>query len=336
MRFMRLTKILPVFIVFTLLATVMFIFPVNAESANAAQGIEISPASVELNAARGQTYDINLKITNVTASSLVYSTSVNDFSSADETGAPSISFDSVLPKTASITTWVQTIPEFELKSHEQRTVTVKIVVPNNAEPGGHYGVVSFSGKAPSLESTGVGLNASAGALILIRVDGDIVEKASLSSFYSAQDNKQNWFFEYSPITFVTRIKNEGNIHVKPVGNVEIHDMFGNIVKTLEVGDVKSSVLPSSIRRFDAQYDGSWMFGKYTANLMIGYGTTGQAITSTIDFWVIPYKLILAVIFIAATVIYVLRRLISVYNKRIIEKAKNEIKNKNKKHESDKN
>jgi uncharacterized membrane protein YqiK len=77
----------------------------------------------------------------------------------------------------------------------------------------------------------------------------------------------------------------------------------------------------------------WMFGEYTANLTMGYGSNGQAITSTINFWVIPYKIILAILLIVVTVIFILRRLIKVYNKRIIEKAKNE--NKNKSHTKDK-
>jgi hypothetical protein len=335
MKYMRLPRIL-----FGLIATILILggpntLPVSAQAvgSNAAQGIEISPTLVELNAARGGTYNIKLKLRNVTVSDLVYKVSVDDFSSSDETGSPHIILDSKLPATASIKTWVVTASQFTLNSHKSTVVDAQIIVPDNAEPGGHYGVLSFSGVAPEVESTGVGLSASAGVLILVRVDGDITEKASLSSFYSAKDNKQSFFFENGPITLVTRIKNEGNIHVKPSGNIELRDMFGGLVTSLPINkqEPKSNVLPDSIRRFDSKFDKKWMVGRYTANLTLGYGVKGQAITSTISFWVIPYKIILAGLFIFATVIFILKRLIRVYNRHIIEKSKNESSTKNKYH-----
>lgn len=300
---------------------------------NAAQGMQISPTLVELNAAKDKTYNIKLTVTNVTASDLVYTTSVDDFNAADETGSPHIILDSTLPPTASIKTWVSTDSGFALTAHKSRVVTAQIIIPNNAEPGGHYGVLRFSGTAPEIKSTGVGLSASAGVLILIRVDGAIVEKASLASFYTSSSQKggQSSFFENGPVSFITRIKNEGNVHIQPVGNIEVRDMFGGLVKNLPVNKDKSNVLPNSIRRFDEQkLDKPWMFGLYTVNLTLGYGTTGQAITNTISFWVIPWKIILAALFILATVIYILRRMIKVYNRRIIENAKNENKNKKQK------
>jgi hypothetical protein len=153
----------------------------------------------------------------------------------------------------------------------------------------------------------------------------------VASFYTANSDKQTSFFEKSPISFVTRIKNEGNIHVKPVGSIEIRDTFGNLVKTLPINDDKSNVLPNSIRRFDSNFDGGWMIGRYTANLTLGYGTTGQAITATTSFWVIPYKLVLIAILVIATFVFVLSKLIKSYNRRIIAKAKNENSAKNKKH-----
>ncbi|MFZ2125358.1 MAG: hypothetical protein WA087_01165 [Candidatus Saccharimonadales bacterium] len=310
---------------------------VNAQAivTNAAQGIEISPTLVELNASKGKTYNLTLKVMNVTASDLVYSSLVNDFDSADESGSPYIILDSKLPATASIITWVDEIPQFTLTAHKSRVVNVNVTIPNDAEPGGHYGVISFSGTTPELSGNSVGLNASAGVLLLIRVDGAITEKAGLASFYSALNDKQSSFFENSPITFVTRIKNEGNIYIKPIGNIEIRDMFGNFVTKLSVGDDQSNVLPSSIRRFETQYKSGWMIGRYTANLTLGYGTTGQAITGTIYFWVIPYKLILIVLFMLGTIIYILSRMIKVYNRHIIEKAKNE-SSINQKHKNAKN
>lgn len=303
---------------------------VVTHAVDTAQGVQISPALVELNAAKGKTYTVNLRVMNVTNGDLTYSTSVEDFAAADETGTPQITDNSNLPTTASIKTWVSVESSFTLGAHKEKNVDAIVTIPSNAEAGGHYGVVRFSGSTPNVESTGVGLTASAAVLFLIKVDGTIVEKASMASFFTANnDGNQSSFFENSPITFVTRVQNDGNIHIKPVGSVELRDMFGNILSTMPVNNDKSNVLPSSIRRFEAQYDNTWMIGPYTADLTLGYGTTGQAITNTITFWVIPYKIILVVLLVLATIMFILKRMLRVYNRRIIEKHKNENSTKNK-------
>lgn len=193
---MRLPKILFRIIAITLILGGLNAVTASAQSiySNAAQGVEISPTLVELNAARGGTYNIKIKLRNVTASNLEYNVSVDDFNSSGETGSPHIILDSDLPATASIKTWIATIPKFTLNSQKSSVIDAQVVVPADAEPGGHYGVLSFSGTAPEVKDTGVGLSASAGVLILIRVDGDITEKASLSSFYSSKNDEQSFFF----------------------------------------------------------------------------------------------------------------------------------------------
>jgi hypothetical protein len=97
-------------------------------------------------------------------------------------------------------------------------------------------------------------------------------------------------------------------------------MFGNVTSTIAVNSDKANVLPNSIRRFDTTLSSSWMFGYYTADLQLGYGTHGQVLTDTISFWVIPYKIILVALLVVISVIFVLVRMVKVYNKRIIAKA----------------
>ena len=329
---MRLLKKILLSITVALFANIAFITCVGAESidTNSAQGIEISPTLVEINASKGKTYNIRLKITNITTSDLVYTPSINDFNATNETGTPHVILDSTLPNTSSIKTWIQEILPITLKPRESTEILAKITIPDNAEPGGHYGVIRFAGDTPEINSTGVGLTASAGVLLLVRVDGAITEKAEVASFYAAKSGSQSSFFENSPINFVTRIKNDGNVHIKPVGNIEIRDMFNNLVTTMSVNAEKSNVLPSSIRRFDSQYGKNWMFGKYTANLTLGYGANGQALTSTVSFWVIPYKIIIACLFILATIIFILSKVVKAYNRYIINKSKNDENKKHKK------
>ncbi len=302
----------------------------GAVSSNEAQGLQISPTRQEFNASRGDVLTINMKVMNVTASDLVYSTSVSDFSAKDESGSPSINNDDKLGENASVRTWVETIPSFKLTAHQTLELTAKVTIPDNAEPGGHYGVISFSGSSPELQGTGVGLSASTGMLLLIRVNGDVVEKAELSSFFTANNGNQTSFFENAPVSFVTRITNQGNIHIKPTGKIEVRDMFGGITQQIDVNADSSNVLPDSVRKFESKLSDKFMLGLYTANLTLGYGTTGQALTSTISFWVIPYKIILAGIFVIGTVIFVAKKMINSHNQKIIERYKNASKKSSKK------
>lgn len=292
-------------------------------------GLEISPALVELNGSKGNTYTININVTNVTTNDLIFDGYVNDFGARDETGTPSIILDESTTAT-SIKTWVRDIPEFNLKAGEKKKLSTSITIPGNATPGGHYGVIRFSGRIPNNPSSNVNLTASAGTLILIKVDGAITEKLNLLTFQAAKNSKPSGIFESGPITFVTRFKNEGSVHVKPAGQIEIKDAFGNKVDTLTVNSEKGNILPTSTRRFETTLNKSWLFGKYTADISVAYGNTGGAIVESMSFWVIPYKIILVGIIALVTVIYILRSLVKRYNRFIIKNAHHGNKTKNNK------
>lgn len=304
----------------------------DTTTSNAAEGLQISPALVELNTVRGKSYVVKLTLLNVTANTLNYDSATNDFVAKDESGTPKILLNETQPSDVSIQSWVPAIPTLQLRPQERRTIDVTIAVPANAEAGGHYGVIRFTGSAPNLQKTGVGLVASAGTLLLIRVDGDVTEKAAIASFTAEQNAKTTSLFENSPINFVTRVQNIGNVHVKPVGSIEVRDMFNNLVTTLPVNQDKSNVLPASIRRFESTENKASMFGKYTADLTLGYGTTGQALTSQVTFWVIPFRLLLFDLIGLIAAIFILSKLLKLYNRHIITQSQKE---KVKSHNTDK-
>ena len=49
---------------------------------------------------------------------------------------------------------------------------------------------------------------------------------------------QTKFFFNSPVTFITRITNLGNVHLKPQGEISIKNLFGNKVGELKVNEAK--------------------------------------------------------------------------------------------------
>jgi len=221
-----------------------------------------------------------------------------------------------------------------MTAKQVQILPVTIKVPANASPGGHYGVIRFTATPPDLKGTGVSLSASLGALILIRVSGDVKESLAVQEFTvnhyiptgeTGKAGKAGTLFESAPLMFVERLKNTGNTHEQPVGQVTITDMFGKKIAAANVNVPPRNVLPGSIRRFEQPVDhdligNKKLFGLYHAKLSVVYGTNKQTVTSSLAFWVIPYRLIGTVIILIIGGFFALRIFIRNYNRRIISKS----------------
>lgn len=298
----------------------------NAASDNA-HGLQISPVKVNILADPGKTYNFKISILNVTTGSLIFKPNINDFKSKDETGEPEIIMDDSAPGTT-IKSWISPLNDIFLKAKQSVNVNVTVTVPPDASPGGHYGVIRFSGIPPELEQSGVALAASAGPLVLIRVSGNINESLYLKEFFTSRGDQRSAWFENAPIYFSERIHNNGNIHLNPIGDVVVTNILGKHVATLKVNEQDGSILPESTRRFDQKLEKNRMFGRYTAKIALAYGTTGQVLMGTTTFWVIPYKIILLAIAILGSLILTIKRMMKKYNAKIIQRAKDEIQKNN--------
>lgn len=299
---------------------IMIIAPLSASAATGPVGLQVAPAIVDINAERGKSYDIKIKVTNSTTSDQEYFATVNDFKAKDETGNPEFISDEKAPSSASIVKWIQPITSFKLNPNQTKEVVAKMVVPADAEPGGHYGIIRFGNQPPSAVQSGASLSASAGPLVLVRVDGEIKESLTVADFYAQKGNKKATTFEYGPIDFVQRLTNNGNVHVKPSGNIVITNMFGSQVANIPVNGNNGNILPNSTRRFEQRLDSKWMFGRYTAKMSLSYGSSGGTISGVLTFWVIPYKLVIAGLLSLILIIFLMRKMISRYKKKIIENA----------------
>lgn len=280
------------------------------------QGLEISPPLAELKADPGQTIRTTLRIRNVTQQTLVVSSEINDFTAGGEDGQPKLLLEEGESSPYSVKEWISTIPEVTLKSGEQQPVTITMTVPGNASPGGHYGVVRFTGTPPGIEGTGVSLSASIGQLILVNISGNVTESAKIAEIFASQNNERSGFFEYGPITLVERIENTGNVHIKPSGTVRVTNMFGKETASFSLNENGGNILPSSIRKFEQQVDKKLLFGRYTIQVDAVYGADNKITTGSSTFWVIPYKLILMAIAAIALIIFLIKR----YNRHIVKKA----------------
>lgn len=290
------------------------------------QALEIAPPVITLTANPGQTVQLQISLRDISSGSLLVTNQINDFVASGEDGAPKIIMDTTNDVNPySIKGWISPIASLLMVPHQIKTINVTIHVPSNASPGGHYGVIRFTATPPELHSTGVSLSASLGSLILITVTGKTKEGLAVVEFSTNKNGRTVKLFEAKPINFSERIKNIGNVHEQPSGQVSVIDMFGKKIGAVNVNLQARNILPQSIRRFDQTLDSSVignkiLFGRYTANLHLTYGATKQVLTASLVFWVIPYRLIGGTILLLVSGFFILRFGLRRYNQRIINKA----------------
>ncbi|HET7673812.1 MAG TPA: hypothetical protein VFK11_04870 [Candidatus Saccharimonadales bacterium] len=298
-----------------------------ASGAGSGQALEIAPPLENISGDPGEQIILKIQLRDVAKTDLIVSQEINDFVANGEDGTPKILIDNNEDNPYSIRDWVNPLPSFTIKPGDIQTVKVVINIPKDASPGGHYGVIRFTGTPPKLKGTGVSLSASLGTLVLLRVNGPVKEKLSIQEFSVSQNGKTAKLFESPPIDFVEKIYNSGNIHEEPTGHITIKDMFGKTIAGLNVNLPPRNILPASTRKFTQPLDktilgNKKLFGRYTADfkLVYGSGKNKDVVNTQISFWIIPYRLIGAIVLTLIVLFFVFRFLIKRYNQRIIKKA----------------
>jgi hypothetical protein len=210
--------------------------------------------------------------------------------------------------------------KFDAEPNVWKTIDLTISPPASAAFGYYYAVVFTRDNATSqIEVTNLNGAVAIPILLDVNAPGE-VRKADITAFKSNRN-----VFEFLPATFTVDLKNSGNTHVAPRGNIFI-TKGGKSIGTLEVNQAKGNILPNTGRQFTAEWsDGSpayklnevdgkvvlkdgkqthkldWSnfnpsklrFGKYHAKVAMVYddGTGDVSSEAELDFWVIPWRII---------------------------------------------
>ncbi len=270
---------------------------INTASAQKGEvGINISPLTFELTANPGDVLTNRLKVYNPTESVIGIKMEVEDFAVTGEMGE--VIIEPAETETYSLAGWITTEPiEFTLGPREQKFVDFTINVPENAEPGGHYGsVLASTVGAIGEEIIGTTIAQKVGALVLLTVAGEIKESLVVKEFSAPS------FLETGPVPFIIRFENTGTVHLRPRGFVVITDWRGK--KAADVEFPQLNVIPGAVRKIETSWQNKWLFGKYTAMLVGGYGTTNTPFNPPVlTFWVFPWKIVLGVFLILLLVTF---------------------------------
>jgi hypothetical protein len=313
------------------LAGSVLVSPVSAAQSATVGGnaLKVSPVRLDLVMDPGTTKHLDLTVKNLTSVTATLHPAANDFTaSGDESGRPNIMLDeNEFAPSHSLKRFVQSMSDFTLKPNEERNIRVTVVVPKDAAGGGYYGAVRFSPADPSGDRN-VNLSASVGTLILLKVNGNIRESLQVASFDVRKGSKgkpSTFFTSNKGLVGMARFENDGNVQVEPFGSVTLK-RFGTVVSNFQINaedDIRASVLPDSIRRFEANLDKVGSFGKFTLEGNFGYGSSGQLLTHKATFYVVPVPMIVGALGLLVALFVLVKyvpKMIRAYNRRVIRKA----------------
>jgi hypothetical protein len=303
-----------------------FITPALAATAPG-NGLRVSPVRTDETITAGQTVTLTITVTNVTSTSASFQAIINDFvANPNESGEPALILNpNQYADSHSLKRFVKAVPNFTLTAGQEKQIPITITIPQNATAGGYYGAVRFA-PAGTNNTTGVNLAGSVGSLILVKVPGNIKEQMSIASFDSDKNGSASSFFTTNKgLSTVVRFQNEGNIQEEPFGKILLRDHSNKVLATYEVnnGTPPGNVLPDSIRKFTVNLNDVGSFGEYKLEGNFGYGSSGQLLSASTTFYVIPLSLIIIfilIVLVLAFLIFVLPRMIRAYNRRILSKA----------------
>jgi hypothetical protein len=281
-----------------------------------------SPLPINLKVTPGSSTTIQIKVKNDGINTENIKVSLMKFKADEVTGTPVLAekqpgddfFD-----------WV-TFSEnaFPLPSNEWKTISATFNVPDSASFGYYYAVVFSRSEenVPKGDRQTV-ITGGTATLVLLEVQVPNAKREIQVTEFSVDKST----FEFLPATFSIKLRNTGNVHVAPRGNIFINKGDTKDIAILEVNPGKGSILPNSPRDFqeswadgfpyytEKQADGKaildengkqtqelkWNFGevsklrwgKYTAKLLLIYddGKRDVPIEAEVSFWVIPWRII---------------------------------------------
>ncbi|MBP9728092.1 MAG: hypothetical protein KBD27_01810 [Candidatus Moranbacteria bacterium] len=328
---------------------IVFFTPVQAQTEGSLNLIT-SPLPISLSTEPGTSVATELKIKNGGLQDEELKITIMKFRAYEASGKPQL-----LEREDGDTffDWVRfSEPTFTLAPNEWKTVTATFDIPKEASFGYYYAFVfSRSGEEKPLEEKQTAIVGGTAVLVLLEARiPDAKRQVEVTEFALEQA-----FYEFLPATFTVKLKNTGNVHIAPRGNIFIDQGDTRDIAILEINQEKGNILPNSSRIFDTAWsdgfplyenkvvDGkvvldesgqaekklTWdwnnasklRFGKYTAKMLLIYddGQRDIPIEGEVSFWVMPWRLILGALVILTLVFMGIRSTFQGIWRRIMKK-----------------
>ncbi len=255
--------------------------------------IVVGPGKTEVFMDPGSQYTKEIIVSNRSGMDKIIDISVEDFEGTTDANG-SIKFLGENKSPYSLKDYVKPeINQITLHHGQRLRLPVDITIPADVEPGGLYGAVMVSASnVPELnapveagKATGkVQVITRVASLFFVRVNGAAFEQGALKDFKTDKN-----FYEKGPVTFKIFNENTGNVHLSPYGTIDIKNILGAQVGSIELDPW--FVMPKSVRTREVKWNSNFLFGRYTALVTLNRGYQDIMDTASFTFWVIPWKLV---------------------------------------------
>jgi len=259
--------------------------------------LAVSPAITEQVLSPGVKTSLVVRVTNITRIPLPIKANVKNLAPLETllSNADKSTYDA--------SAWFSLEPaDFILQPNQTKEITITILPPARATPGGHYATIYFQPLIPTeaLSPSTAYLNARVGVLAFLIVRGEITEQAKLGSLQVPRIK------QFGPIDIKLPVTNSGNVHVLPDGKVTIRDYRGKVVSTVPLS--QGLVLPKTLRQYKFTWDNKGRLGYYTAQAELTYGTDKDDLRSSrVGFWILPWlPIAVTLVLVMVLAIFVLK------------------------------
>src|SRR3989344_898321 len=282
--------------------------------------LTISPLIIDAAIDPGQSGVYEVKLYNETNDDIFISAAVEKFRPQGENGQARILSPDI---TDTSVNWIK-LPanSLVLKPAEIISVPVIINIPKTAEAGGYYLAVMWESSAvPKNQQSHQALIASrVGTLVLLEVPGETKKGLEIIDF-NLKENKK--FYNSWPIGFLLRLRNYGNVHLRPQGSVIIKDFTGQTIEALPFNSQGGAILPQTVRSFELFWGddnnsrlgplavlinqlADFKIGRFSAKTIIDYGNQDDLVSEPVYFWIFPWPSIISLVVIAVVMIFLSR------------------------------
>ncbi len=312
--------------------------------------LTVSPISLDLTTTPGGTITDRVRVRNNSSRQL--SLRVDVAKLIPTTAEPGLSIQEPAP-TDEFVHWIRfDQPTFIARPNEWTDVPFTVTVPQHAAFGYYLAfVITPVQTAGGGEESNVVLSGSVAVLAALNVQAPGASaQAQLVEF-----KPKKFINEWLPADFTITVRNTGNIHIKPRGNIFIQRRDGSEVALLEVNAALSNILPNATRTFETSWSDGFLvrevvtkdgaiqrdqsgqpvtrlkihwdklsqfrFGQYTANLLMVFDNGERDVTleGTTTFWVIPYKLLGGTLLGIVLLLFLLRLTLKAYVRRQVRR-----------------
>jgi hypothetical protein len=289
---------------FSLLLISYYLLPsnVSAQTTTTTQIFTAIPPRVEVSAKPGEQVKKILQFRNEGDETAYLSIIAKDFIVTKDNGQPDF-VDSKVSGRWSAASWLRLTPTTMAVPPKATTnITLNIIVPFDALPGGHYAGVLYQSKGTPVQNgqgvgVGTGVQQIVGSLVYITVAGPVKENALVKRFDIPG------FSEYGPVPIITEITNQSDVHITPKGQITIRNIFGQNVANINLDE--RNIFPGASLIYNNSLDQKVLIGRFRADLIAAYGT-GNTLSATVYFWVFPWKIALVIILTIILILLIIK------------------------------